>query len=105
MRPPPAGGQAGSRPADGPLGRGAAEPGRSPMTLTRSRVKKDAASATPARLEVTAGRPQPLGATPDADGVNFSIYSEFATTVELLLFESPEAPRPHQVIVFDPLFN
>src|SRR2546421_2133399 len=76
------------------------------MTLpkSRSRVRDDGARAAVA-LEVTAGQPQPLGATPDAAGVNFSIYSEYATAVELLLFESPQAPRPHQVIALDPVLN
>ena len=38
----------------------------------------------------------PLGATPDAEGVNFSIFSYDAKGVELLLFDKPkdlEHPR------------
>jgi glycogen operon protein len=42
---------------------------------------------------------------PDAGGVNFSLYSESATTVELLLFERPEDPLPAQVIALDPDHN
>ncbi|HEY4028281.1 MAG TPA: glycogen debranching protein GlgX [Candidatus Dormibacteraeota bacterium] len=57
------------------------------------------------KLEVSAGEPQPLGATPDAAGVNFSIYSEYATSVELLLFESAQAPRPFHCVVMDPTIN
>ena len=33
------------------------------------------------------GRPYPLGATWDGTGVNFAIYSEHATKVELCLFD------------------
>ena len=41
---------------------------------------------------VLPGRPFPLGATLDADGVNFAIYSENASEVELCLFDDAEAP-------------
>lgn len=37
-------------------------------------------------LKTTPGKPFPLGATMDANGVNFAIYSENATAVELCLF-------------------
>jgi isoamylase len=37
------------------------------------------------------GRPSPLGAEWDGAGVNFSLFSENATRVELCLFDSPEA--------------
>ncbi len=53
-------------------------------------------------LKISAGRPQPLGAVPDGDGVNFSIYSEYATSVSLLLFASPDAKDPDSEIVLDP---
>ena len=33
------------------------------------------------------GKPFPLGATWDGNGVNFTLYSENATAVELCLFE------------------
>ena len=56
-------------------------------------------------LKVSAGRPQPLGATLDADGVNFSIYSEYATAITLLLFASDDAKGPSQEIVLDPEVN
>ncbi len=39
------------------------------------------------------GKPYPLGATWDGQGVNFSLFSEHATRVELCLFESPDAPH------------
>ena len=48
------------------------------------------------------GRPHPLGATPTADGVNFSVWARHATRLELLLFDDAEAPRPSRVIPLDP---
>ncbi len=41
-------------------------------------------------MRVWPGTPYPLGATWDGVGVNFAIFSEHATRVELCLFESPE---------------
>jgi len=57
------------------------------------------------QLVVTAGRAQPLGATIHGDGVNFSVYSEHATAVELLLFSDHDAPQPERVITLDPELN
>jgi glycogen operon protein len=37
------------------------------------------------------GKPAPLGATWDGKGVNFALFSENATQVELCLFDSPES--------------
>jgi isoamylase len=39
------------------------------------------------------GYPYPLGANWDGEGVNFAIFSENATGVELCLFDSPESER------------
>jgi isoamylase len=39
-------------------------------------------------MRVWRGEPYPLGATPDGAGVNFAIFSENATGVELCLFEA-----------------
>ena len=44
-----------------------------------------------ASLRVWPGAPYPLGATWDGVGVNFAIFSEHATRVELCLFDGPEA--------------
>ena len=44
------------------------------------------------------GHPQPLGSTRSAGGVNFSLYSEHATKVDLSLFTQPDDPLPAQVI-------
>jgi glycogen operon protein len=42
-------------------------------------------------VRVWPGAPWPLGATWDGTGVNFAIFSEHATKVELCLFDSPDA--------------
>jgi isoamylase len=42
-------------------------------------------------IRVWPGRPYPLGATWDGLGVNFAIFSEHATRIELCLFDSAEA--------------
>ena len=42
---------------------------------------------TPRRFTTLAGRPHPLGATPDAKGTNFALFTRHATMVELLIFE------------------
>ena len=48
--------------------------------------------------QTSLGRPQPLGATITAEGVNFSLFSQNATKVELLLFQNPSDPGAVQVI-------
>jgi glycogen operon protein len=58
------------------------------------------AGRIPFRLEK--GCPHPVGATPAADGVNFSLFSGNATGVELLLFAAHDAPQPFQTIPLDP---
>jgi glycogen operon protein len=63
------------------------------------------ACGTPSSLAVEAGRPHPLGATPDGEGVNFSLFSRHATAIELLLFDSPDSPQPFRVIELDPARN
>ena len=41
-------------------------------------------------MRVWPGGPYPLGATWDGEGVNFAIFSEHATGVDLCLFEDPQ---------------
>jgi glycogen operon protein len=43
------------------------------------------------------GSPQPLGATWDGEGVNFALFSEHATGVELCLFDEPRGPQTERV--------
>ena len=56
-------------------------------------------------FETGPGSAHPLGTTTYADGVNFSIFSESATEVELLLFDQASAIQPAQVIRLDPFQN
>jgi isoamylase len=46
-----------------------------------------------------------LGATPRGDGVNFSVFSKYATGVELLLFDRVDDPQAARVIRIDPAAN
>jgi isoamylase len=50
-------------------------------------------------MRVWLGRPDPLGATWDGMGVNFALFSENATKVELCLFDSVNAAFESQRIV------
>ncbi len=60
---------------------------------------------TGTEIEVSVGVAQPLGATPTPGGVNFSVYSEYATEVVLLLFDSHEAVTPSHEIALNPRDN
>ncbi len=53
----------------------------------------------------TPGKCHPLGATVTPDGVNFAIFSRNATAMELLLFQSADAPAPHRIVRLHPRFN
>jgi isoamylase len=53
-------------------------------------------------FEIAAGSPHPPGIAVRPDGVNFSLFSEVATEVELLLFDSATATEPLQTIRLDP---
>ncbi len=48
------------------------------------------------------GAPDLLGATPQADGVNFSLFSYHAEEVELLLFDHSDQAQPSAVFRLDP---
>jgi glycogen operon protein len=49
-------------------------------------------------MQITAGKPHPLGASWDGLGVNFALFSEHATKVELCLFSSAESEKEEQRI-------
>ncbi|MEI7703430.1 MAG: glycogen debranching protein GlgX [Deltaproteobacteria bacterium] len=53
-------------------------------------------------MDITPGRSWPLGATQDGDGVNFSLWSRHATSVELCLFDRPEDGEPARLLRLDP---
>ena len=44
-------------------------------------------------MKIRPGQPYPLGATWDGAGVNFALFSEHATKVELCLFDTAESTR------------
>jgi len=44
-------------------------------------------------VKIKPGTPYPLGATWDGQGVNFALFSENATNVELCLFDSPDSEK------------
>ncbi len=44
-------------------------------------------------MRIWAGYPYPLGATWDGEGVNFALFSEHATAVELCLFDGPTSDK------------
>ncbi|HUQ96722.1 MAG TPA: hypothetical protein VM010_03585, partial [Chitinophagaceae bacterium] len=66
------------------------------MPVTGQTIKKD---ETIIRNKlVYPGEPYPLGATWKGDGVNFALYAENATGVELCLFEGKNATRESERI-------
>jgi isoamylase len=50
-------------------------------------------------MRVWPGSPHPLGATWDGGGVNFALFSEHATSVELCLFDEASAGVPYATVV------
>ena len=51
------------------------------------------------------GHPHPLGAIPDEHGVNFALFSQHATSIELLLFDAHDDREPASIIPLDPAIN
>lgn len=77
-------------------------------TPTKKSTRTSKAAAAPAKktfYTTQAGKAHPLGARPDAHGVNFSIFSDAAWGVELLLFEAHDSPQPMQTIRLDTVKN
>jgi glycogen operon protein len=70
-----------------------------PVTVAAPQRKADPRKPIPlAPFQTEPGRPHPLGATVDKGGVNFSVFSRNATSVELLLFHEHDDREPIQVI-------
>lgn len=67
------------------------------MTKQSIPFAKDLATKAP-RFSTTRGAPHPLGATVQPDGVNFTLFSQYAESIELLLFDTATADEPFQVI-------
>ena len=77
-----------------------------PVTVTVPQGKTDVRKTLPlAPFQTEPGRPHPLGATVDKEGVNFSVFSRNATSVELLLFHEHDDVQPMQIIKLDPQAN
>ena len=55
--------------------------------------------------QTVSGRPQPLGATVIDGGVNFSVFSQHADRVELLLFDRHDEPTPSATIAMQRTFH
>ncbi len=49
-------------------------------------------------MRIWPGGPHPLGATWDGEGVNFALFSEHATGVQLLLFEHESDGEPQSTV-------
>ncbi|MBA4015689.1 MAG: glycogen debranching enzyme GlgX [Pirellula sp.] len=56
-------------------------------------------------LPATSGDPAPLGAEVTKQGVNFSLYSRCATSVEILFFDREDDVVPARIIPLDPASN
>ena len=78
------------------------------MTLASSpsvNFKGRPISAAGEELRLYSGAPHPFGATVDDEGVNFSVYSSNATSVQLLLFRHPSDLDPFRIIELNPVTN
>ena len=58
-----------------------------------------------ARPTENSGQSSPLGATMVPGGVNFSVFSRSASSMELLFFDREDDARPSRVIQIDPVAN
>ena len=76
-------------------------------TLTKTPRRKPHApvSEDPARSDIRAGSPLPLGTQESGGGVNFAIFSRYASRVRLELFARPEDAAPARTIDLDPARN
>lgn len=72
------------------------------QTVCPAHVRSSSFEISTAQSNVGIGRSFPLGASICAGGVNFSVFSSTCETLELLLFDVPDAAEPAQVILFDP---
>lgn len=74
--------------------------GNQASNLIVERVKK---TVDAPEYQIEPGCSHPLGAIPDEDGVNFSVFSDRATSVELLLFDRHDDPEPTYTFQLDPI--
>lgn len=71
---------------------------RTMNVATTTRASKSRRKPAATGFVTSSGQPHPLGATVTADGVNFSVFSQHAHSMELLLFASDGATEPMQII-------
>ena len=75
-------------------------------TLASPETESDVLQTTSAGpFETAPGQPHPLGATVDKGGVNFSVFSRHATSIELLLFDQHDDVKPIQIVKLEPAAN
>ena len=75
------------------------------MMKTPQRELHDYISEISERADVRAGSPLPLGTQETGGGVNFAIFSRYASRVRLELFDHPEDAVPARVIDLDSARN
>jgi isoamylase len=73
------------------------------MSVVETFLKQDTFANT--KPDDYTGQSDPLGATVVPGGVNFSVFSRDASSVELLFFDRVEDGRPARVIQIDPADN
>jgi isoamylase len=59
----------------------------------------------PAAKDMTVSHPYPLGSSISPEGTNFSVFSDNATEVEIVLFDHPDDPQPSRLIGLDPALH
>jgi len=57
------------------------------------------------KLNICSGSPYPLGSSVKDNGVNFSVFSKSAKSIELLLFDDKDDIKPSKTIVLDKTQN
>ena len=75
------------------------------MTKNPQRKLRDYISDTSEHADVRAGSPMPLGAHESDGGVNFAIFSRYASRVRLEFFDHPEDAAPARTIDLDSTHN
>jgi glycogen operon protein len=75
------------------------------MMKTPQRKLQDYISEISEYADVRAGSPMPLGAHESNDGVNFAIFSHYASRVRLEFFNYPEDAAPARAIDLDSVRN
>jgi hypothetical protein len=75
------------------------------MTKTPERKLHDYISEISERTDVRMGSPLPLGTRETGGGVNFAIFSRYASRVRLKLFDHPEDATPTRIIDLDSARN